>query len=1095
METGSTLRTFSQNFLQLMKLSKLLIANRGEVAIRIARAASRLGVPTVSIYSEDDSNSRHILATDVSISLKGKGAKVYLDQEEILSIALREGCDSIHPGYGFLSENPEFAKRCEDLNIKFVGPGSKTLEILGDKLKAVQLAESLGVPTLPGLRKVIDLKEAKEFYSKNGIFLLKAIAGGGGRGIRIINTDKELDDKFRSCSEEALHSFGNPNLYAEKYLPVARHVEVQILGDGSGKVLHFWDRDCSLQRKNQKLLEIAPAPFLDPKIREKIISYSLQMSSNLSYESLGTFEFLISPESGIYFIESNPRLQVEHTITEEIMGVDLVETQLEIASGKSFKEIGLERETLEFPKGYAIQIRINSETWDQNGEIIPSSGKIKVFEPSSGPGIRVDSSAYSGYEVGPNFDSLLAKLIVHSKSLTFSKLIRSAYRALSEFRIEGIRTNLPLLLNIFKRKELETYAVWTKFIEENIPGLLNQEAGKHKKYNFESLKNDTLENSKIKEGIPEGLISFYSPMTGSLVEIYPKEGEPILKGEKIALLSSMKMEHLLYSETTGIVERVLVEPGKVVSEEDTLIWIRPEDLEHSSFDPEEKNDPNQIRPDLKEVLDRLALNEDASRPQAVSKRHKRGQRTARENVSDLCDPGSFVEYGSLTIAAQRRRRSLEELIKLSPADGLIAGLGTVNAELFDPHIARISVLAYDYTVFMGTQGAMNHKKTDRFLEMVENQKLPLVFFTEGGGGRPGEVDVPAVAGLDLHTFRKYAGLKGKSLRIAIAAGRCFAGNAALFGASDIRIATEDSNIGMGGPVMVKGGGLGNFSAEDIGPSEVQTKNGVIDILVKNEEEAVLTAKKALSYFQGNIKKFEYKDQKILRTLIPANRLRSYDIRSIVSYLADIDSDLEFRKYFAKGIVTYLIRIEGRPLGLIANDPTHLGGAIDAEGAEKASEFAEFCNLNKLPILFLCDTPGFMVGPEVEKKGLVRKAAKLFESGASLQVPVFTIILRKGYGLGAMAMAAGSFHSPVFTISWPTGEFGAMGIEGEIRTGYQKELSEVKDWKERQILFERLVSEAYERGKAINMASYLEIDAVIDPEESRKWISRGYNSCI
>lgn len=1078
-----------------MKLSKLLIANRGEIAIRIARAASSLGVPTISIYSEDDSNSRHRLSTDVSIPLKGRGVKAYLDQEEILSIAKREGCDSIHPGYGFLSENSQFAKRCEDAKIKFVGPDPITLEILGDKLKAVLLAESLGVPTLPGLRKVIDLKEAKEFYSKNGIFLLKAIAGGGGRGIRIINGTEELEAKFKNCSEEALHSFGNPNLYAEKYLPVARHVEVQILGDGSGKILHFWDRDCSLQRKNQKLLEIAPAPFLDPKLRDRIISYSLLMASHLSYKSLGTFEFLISPKSEIYFIESNPRLQVEHAITEEITGVDLVQAQLEVASGKSFREIGLEERNIDLPKTYAIQIRINSETWDQKGEIIPSSGKIKVFEPSFGPGIRVDSSAYSGYEVGPNFDSLLAKLIVHSKSLEFSKLIYSAYRALSEFRIEGVKTNLPLLLNLFKRKELETYSVWTKFLEENIGELLVSTQEDHKKFNFESEQNVDLENSKIQEEVPEGLIAFHSPMTGNLIEIYYKEGELLRKGEKIALLSSMKMEHLLHSETTGIIERVLIAPGKVVSEGETLIWIRPEDLEHSSLLQPEEIDPDKIRPDLKEVLDRLLLNEDISRPQAVSKRHKRGQRTARENVADLCDPGSFIEYGSLAIAAQRRRRSLEELIKLSPADGLIVGLGTVNAELFDSHLARISVLAYDYTVFMGTQGAMNHKKTDRFLEMVESQKLPLVFFTEGGGGRPGEVDVPAVAGLDLYTFRTYAGLKGKSLRIAIASGRCFAGNAALFGASDIRIATEDSNIGMGGPVMVKGGGLGNFSAEEIGPAETQTKNGVIDILVKNEEEAVFTAKKVLSYFQGNIKKFEYRDQKILRTLIPENRLRSYEIRSVISSLADTDSVLEFRKDFAKGIVTSLIRIEGKPLGLIANNPTHLGGAIDAEGAEKASEFAAFCDLNKLPLLFLCDTPGFMVGPEAEKKGLVRKAAKFFEAGASLQVPVFTIVLRKGYGLGAMAMAAGSFHSPVFTISWPTGEFGAMGIEGEIRTGYQKELAEIKDWKERQILFERLIKEAYERGKAINMASYLEIDAVIDPVESRKWIVRGYNSCI
>ncbi|TGL64180.1 acetyl-CoA carboxylase family protein [Leptospira sarikeiensis] len=1078
-----------------MKLSKLLIANRGEVAIRIARAAGSLGIRTVSIYSEDDSNSRHRLVTDLSFPLKGIGPKAYLDHEKILSIAKSEHCDSVHPGYGFLSENSDFAKSCESFGLIFIGPSGSVLETLGDKLKAVILAESLGVPTLPGLRKIVNISDAVEFYSKFGDFLFKALAGGGGRGIRLIKNQTEIEEQFRICSEEAKHSFGNPDLYIEKYLPEARHVEVQILGDGSGKILHFWERDCSLQRKNQKLLEIAPAPFLDPDIRKKILEYSIKIAEHLSYKGLGTFEFLIDPKSNIYFIESNPRLQVEHTITEEITGSDLVEVQLQIAGGKSFKDLGLEQKDIPEPKGYALQIRINSETWNTKGEPIPSVGKLHIFEPSSGPGIRVDSFAYSGYDINPNFDPLLAKLIVRSKHSELTSLIKSAYRALSEFRIEGCSTNLPFLLNLLQRKELGTYSVGTKFIEHNIAELISNEGAAHKKFQFDLIPKSNLENIKEQEEVPEGLALFSSPMTGNLLEIYPSEGDLVRKGEKIALLSSMKMEHLLHSEITGFIERTIISPGKVVSEGEALFWIRPSSDENSIGQRSEEIDPNEIRPDLKELLDRLALNEDRSRTQAVTKRHKRGQRTARENIADLCDPGSFVEYGALAIAAQRRRRSLEELIKLSPADGLIAGLGTVNKDLFDPHQSRISVLAYDYTVFMGTQGAMNHKKTDRFLEMVENQKLPLVFFTEGGGGRPGEVDVPAVAGLDLHTFRKYAGLRGKSLRIAIASGRCFAGNAALFGASDIRIATEDSNIGMGGPVMVKGGGLGNFSAEDIGPAETQAKNGVIDILVRNEEEAVIIAKKVLSYSQGNIKNTECKDQKFLRSLIPENRLRSYDIRSVIDTLSDTNSVVEFQKDHAKGIVTSLVRIEGRPLGLIANNPAHLGGAIDAEGANKAGKFLEFCDLLKLPILFLCDTPGFMVGPDAEKKGLVRKAAEFFQAGASLKVPVFTIILRKGYGLGAMAMAAGSFHSPVFTISWPTGEFGAMGIEGEIRTGYQKELAEVKDWKERQILFERLVAEAYERGKAINMASYLEIDAVIDPADSRKWILRGYDSCI
>lgn len=402
-------------------------------------------------------------------------------------------------------------------------------------------------------------------------------------------------------------------------------------------------------------------------------------------------------------------------------------------------------------------------------------------------------------------------------------------------------------------------------------------------------------------------------------------------------------------------------------------------------------------------------------------------------------------------------------------------------------------MSYDYTVFSGTQGAMNHKKTDRLLNVVEQLELPVVVFTEGGGGRPGEVDVPAVAGLDLPTFRQYGKLSGLVPRIAIASGRCFAGNAALFGSSDITIATEDATIGMGGPVMIKGGGLGSFKAEEVGPSDVQIKNGVIDILVKDEEEAVARAKQTLSYFQGRTKQFDFVDQRLLRLCVPENRLRIYDMRSLISTFADSQSFLELRRHFAPGMITGFLRIDGFALGLIANDPSFLSGAIDADGADKASRFMQLCDAFDLPILTLCDTPGFMVGPEVESKALVRHSSRMFLTAASVSVPFFTIVIRKGYGLGAMAMAGGSFHATAFTVSWPTGEFGAMGLEGEVRTGFQKELADVKDWKERQKLFDKLVGEAYERGKAINMASYLEIDAVIDPAETRKWIRRGLAS--
>jgi acetyl-CoA carboxylase carboxyltransferase component len=402
-------------------------------------------------------------------------------------------------------------------------------------------------------------------------------------------------------------------------------------------------------------------------------------------------------------------------------------------------------------------------------------------------------------------------------------------------------------------------------------------------------------------------------------------------------------------------------------------------------------------------------------------------------------------------------------------------------------------MAYDYTVLAGTQGAMNHRKKDRLLKIAEDLRLPVVLFSEGGGGRPGDTDFPGVAGLDTPTFRQYAKLSGAVPRVGINSGRCFAGNAALLGCSDVIIATANSNIGMGGPAMIEGGGLGVHAPEDVGPMSVQVPNGVVDIAVGDEAQAVAAAKKYLSYFQGTLPGWHAADQRTLRHLIPENRLRVYDIRKIVSALCDGDSVLELRPGFAPGMITALVRIEGHPFGLIANNPMYLAGAIDAPCADKAARFLQLCDAFGLPVVSLCDTPGFMVGPEAEKPSLVRKTARMFAIGGTMTAAMFTIVLRKGYGLGAQAMAGGSFHAPLFIVSWPTGEFGGMGLEGAVRLGFRKELEAEPTPDAREALFRKKVAESYARGKAINMAAYLEIDDVIDPADTRRWILRGLKS--
>ncbi len=508
---------------------------------------------------------------------------------------------------------------------------------------------------------------------------------------------------------------------------------------------------------------------------------------------------------------------------------------------------------------------------------------------------------------------------------------------------------------------------------------------------------------------------------------------------------------------------------------------------------EEKD--QKTRADLEAFYERRSFLKDENREEAVKKRHAKGQRTARENIDDLCDPDSFLEYGSLIIAGQRGRRSRQDLIEKTPADGLITGIGTINEEWFGKEASKCLVMSYDYTVLAGTQGGFNHKKTDRMLSVAQQAEKPIVFFVEGGGGRPGDVDFTpvTVGGLDLTTWVEFCRLSGKVPRIAIASGYCFAGNAAIAGCADVIIATENISIGMGGPAMIEGGGLGKFNPKEIGPAAMQTQNGVIDILVKDEAEAVAVAKKYLSYFQGDLTKWACDNQEKLRTIIPENRKFGYNVLKVINTLCDTDSVLELRPDFARNMLTAFARIEGKPLGIIANSTRHLGGAIDSDASDKAARFMQLCDVFGIPILSLCDAPGFMVGPDCEKTGMVRHAARMFVVGASLKVPIMTVVLRKAYGLGAMAMAGGSLHASYFTIAWPTGEFGAMGLEGAVKLGFKKELDAVEDPKEKQLLYDKLVAGAYRKGKAINAATALEFDEVIDPINTRKWIINALES--
>jgi acetyl-CoA carboxylase carboxyltransferase component len=586
-----------------------------------------------------------------------------------------------------------------------------------------------------------------------------------------------------------------------------------------------------------------------------------------------------------------------------------------------------------------------------------------------------------------------------------------------------------------------------------------------------------------------------APMQAVIHQLNVAVGDRVEAGQEVAVLEAMKMQHGITAPQDGTVKSLHVDLGEVVEENAPILTLAGDGSAKQVAQKQDAQDLDYIRPDLAELNARLARTQDAARPEKMARRHEKGHRSARENVDDICDAESFVEYGQMVVAAQRLRRDMDDLIDNTPADGLVGGFGSVNGDLFDEDKARAAVLAYDYTVLAGTQGGFNHKKTDRILELAQDWQAPIIFFTEGGGGRPGDTDFAKVQGatLDVMTFATFAKASGVAPRIAINNGYCFAGNAVLFGCADVTIATKDSYIGMGGPAMIEGGGLGRVAATDVGPMDVQTANGVVDILAEDEADAVRLAKKLLGYFQGPIAARDCPDQRKLRHIIPEDRKRAYDMREAIELMADSDSFLELRQAYGLGMITGFVRIEGRPFGLIANNPNHLGGAIDAEAAEKAARFLQLCDGFDVPVLSLCDTPGFMVGPDNEKHATVRRASSLMVVGASLSVPVFMVCMRKGYGLGAQAMAMGSFHVPQMTIAWPTGEFGPMGLEGAVRLGYSKELAAAASPEEEEALFNKLVDAMYENGKALNVAMYHEIDAVIDPKETRDWIIRGVKS--
>mgnify|MGYP001170486761 CR=1 FL=1 len=1112
-----------------MGFSALLIANRGEIAIRIARAAADLGLKSVAIYSEDDANSLHTRVADEAVALEGLGARAYLDIEAVVAAGKSAGCDAVHPGYGFLSEQAEFARRCAEEGITFVGPKVEHLMLFGDKAQARTAAVAAEVPVNRGIDRAITVGEARQFYESLGegsAIIIKALAGGGGRGTSAVTDIDELPAIFERCQREAKGAFGIEDVYVEEFVQRARHVEVQIVGDLVGNVTHLGERECSVQRMNQKVVEIAPAPGLDDVLRQQIVDAAVRFAEKEGYASLGTFEFLVD-ETGregaqpFVFIEANARLQVEHTVTEEVTGVDLVQSQIRIAEGANLGDLCLDEPSVATPRGYAIQTRVNMEKFNKKGQIRPASGTFTAYEPPSGPGVRTDGFGYVGYATSTGFDSLLAKVIVHTRTNDFAQAASRTARALSEFRIDGVENNISFLQNILSHDDFANSQMHTRWVDEHMMGLIvdSEERARFVSAEPEAVEsgldgfagarvdtNDPLAlfahdqqvkseqsaadqtEASVQVTGPDGSIGMSSPIQGTIVSIDVEVGAEVVEGQQVAVVEAMKMEHVISADLSGVVREVTMSTGDIVREGFPIVFIEEAEVSGDSGPQVETIDPDYIRPDLEENIERHSYIYDENRPEAVEKRHARGYRMPRVNIDELMDDGTFKEYWPLLVARQHRRHDMQTLREQTPTDGVVAGTGTINGDLFGEDDARAMVVHYDYTVLAGTQGGRNHYKQDRMFELAHRFRIPLVLFGEGGGGRPGDDATGPGVAFDTHTFTRFSQLSGLVPLVCVINGRTFAGNTALVACCDVIIATEKTTVAMGGPAMIEGGGLGIYTPEEVGPMSFQVPNGVVDILVKDEEEAVQVAKKYLSYFQGNVEHWEANDQRTLRHSIPENRLRLYDMRDIIRTIADKDSVLEIREKFGIGVITAFIRVEGRPMGVVANNPHHLAGAIDSDGADKGARFLQLCDAFDIPVLSLMDCPGMMVGPDVEKTGLVRHCTRMFNVGANMTTPLFGVVVRKAYGLGVQAMCGASALVGFFTVAWPTAEFAGMNIEGSVKLGYRKELMAMEDPEERKTEFDTRVERAYESAKAVNSAPGGGIDDVIDPAETRSWIA-------
>ncbi|NYT23111.1 carbamoyl-phosphate synthase large subunit [Alcaligenaceae bacterium] len=1061
---------------------KILIANRGEVAIRVARAAAGLGVPTVAVYADEDARGLHPRHADEAVALGGAGVRAYLDMNRLLEIAHGRGCDAVHPGYGFLSENAEFARRCIDAGLTFIGPAPDTLSLFGDKAAARALAQREGVALARGSNTAVSLERAQAFMAAlqpGTPVVIKALAGGGGRGMRIARTEQELAPAYEAACSEARLAFGLDAVYVEEYLEGARHIEIQVAGDRDGEIVHFGERECSLQWRSQKLVEFAPSPWLAMEARERIIRDALALARAAGVHTLSTFEFLLDASGRHVFMEANPRLQVEHTVTEEIMGVDLVQAQIQLAAGGTLASLGLSQSDIPAARGLAVQLRINQQEIRADGSVVPGSGLLTAFDLPSGPGIRIETHGFPGAVLPGSFDALLAKLVVHINGNDVRNLLARAYRALCETRIEGVASNVAFLRNLLAHPEVILGRFDTGFVLRHVASLADGEishrllAPERASAPLADMQPPEGDDEDHGDGIP-----LRSEVGGRLVALRVENGGAVVTGQIVAIVESMKMEQSVMAPCSGVVLACLAREGDVLQPGAALLRLAPAEI-----GAEQDESPRQagaldagLESSLADLQGRKAALLDGQRPDQVARQRERAQMTARERIERLCDPGTFQEIGGLIQAQHLPRPAL--------ADGLVVGSGRIDGRY-------VMVLAQDFTVYGGSAGHLGRQKMLRAMQRCRTDGLPLVMLLDGGGHRIQDGQNSRLYAPSSPLFQDFATLSGWVPMVAAVFGAGFAANTNFCGMADLVVMVRgQAEMGLAGPALVKAGTGQDVSAQALGGAQEQVdRNGLADLGVEDESQALGAIRSFLSYLPANARQplpiaqdYREPDAEALLGMVPLNTRRAYDVRAVVAGLADIGSVFEIKPTYAGNLVTSLARIGGRPVGFIANQPLVKGGMLDSLAAEKGAHFIALCDAYGLPLVYLVDIPGMSIGPQAERTMLGRRSAKmLFELGHAT-VPRFSIVLRKGYGLGYVAMCGGRSFSADACLAWPGAEICAMSIEGSVDVAYRKEYERADDPGARR---QALIDEIREQVSAVKAAEGFGVDDVIDPRETRQ----------